>query len=300
MTKERHRHATATQHVYPFWLGGSSSMAAAAVTHPLDLAKVRMQMNNSSCDGFLKTIVNVYRREGFRKLYAGLSASLLRQATYSTTRFGVYEELKRRYQGDDNSTVPPTHVLVALACVSGFAGALVGNPADILNVRMQNDQTLPPHKQRRYRHALDGLVRMLREEGVASLFRGAGANCARGVLMTASQLASYDAFKHALLGTGYFCEGLVTHFSASLLAGFVATVVCSPFDVVKTRIMSGKKRRSVVEVVRWSVKNDGWAFAFKGFVPSFIRLGPHTIVTFMVLEQQKRWYRWATTQAPAA
>ena len=266
-------------------------MAAAAVTHPLDLAKVRMQMNNSSCDGFLKTIVNVYRREGFRKLYAGLSASLLRQATYSTTRFGVYEELKRRYQGDDNSTVPPTHVLVALACVSGFAGALVGNPADILNVRMQNDQTLPSHKQRRYRHALDGLVRMLREEGVASLFRGAGANCARGVLMTASQLASYDAFKHALLGTGYFCEGLVTHFSASLLAGFVATVVCSPFDVVKTRIMSGKKRRSVVEVVRWSVKNDGWPFAFKGFVPSFIRLGPHTIVTFMVLEQQKRWYR---------
>lgn len=34
---------------------------------------------------------------GFFALYNGLSASLLRQATYSTVRFGVYEELKELY-----------------------------------------------------------------------------------------------------------------------------------------------------------------------------------------------------------
>jgi hypothetical protein len=34
---------------------------------------------------------------GFLALYKGLSASLLRQATYSTVRFGVYEELKEAY-----------------------------------------------------------------------------------------------------------------------------------------------------------------------------------------------------------
>ncbi|BFZ58297.1 Mitochondrial dicarboxylate transporter [Savitreella phatthalungensis] len=273
---------------YPFWLGGSSSMAAAAVTHPLDLAKVRMQMGSSR--GFLGTIVDVLRNEGFRKLYAGLSASLLRQATYSTTRFGVYEELKGRVQGD--GTTPSAPVLVVLACVSGLAGALVGNPADILNVRMQNDQTLPLEKRRNYKHAIDGLIRMAREEGIGSWFRGAGPNCMRGVLMTASQLASYDAFKGMLLNSKLMEEGLVCHFSASLMAGFVATTVCSPFDVIKTRIMSGKTRRSISEVVRWSVANDGWAFAFRGFAPSFIRLGPHTIVTFMVLEQQKKAYRY--------
>ena len=34
------------------------------------------------------------RNEGFIHLYDGLSASLLRQATYSTVRFGAYDFLK--------------------------------------------------------------------------------------------------------------------------------------------------------------------------------------------------------------
>lgn len=270
-------------------------MAAAAFTHPLDLAKVRMQMSNDHSTGFLRTIVRVYKHEGFRHLYAGLTASLLRQATYSTTRFGVYEELKSHVQGDD-AAPPGALTLVGLACISGLAGAAVGNPADILNVRMQNDQTLAPEKRRNYKHAIDGLLRMMREEGTKSLFRGVTANCARGVLMTASQLASYDTFKRGLLNTGVFSEGLVTHFTASLMAGFVATTVCSPFDVIKTRIMNTQKARSFIDVLRYAVKHEGRGFAFRGFVPSFIRLGPHTIVMFMVLEQQKKLYDTLATR----
>lgn len=38
--------------------------------------------------GFLTAIAGVFG------LYRGLSASILRQATYSTTRFGTYEKLK--------------------------------------------------------------------------------------------------------------------------------------------------------------------------------------------------------------
>lgn len=275
---------------YPFYLGGTASMAAAACTHPIDLAKVRLQMSNDHSTGFLRTIVRVYTNEGFRSLYSGLSASLLRQATYSTTRFGVYEELKNLAQGDSDKP-PGVLALVGIACFSGFVGAAVGNPADILNVRMQNDQTLAPEKRRNYKHAIDGLVRMIREEGVNSLFRGISANCSRGVLMTASQLASYDSFKQALLHTGYFTDGLVTHFSASLMAGFVATTVCSPFDVIKTRMMNDRKSRSILQTVRYAIQTEGWGFAFRGFVPSFLRLGPHTICTFLVLEQQKKWYK---------
>ena len=254
---------------YPFWLGGTSSMAAAACTHPIDLAKCRMQTAKTRY-GFIGTIVRIYRKEGFLALYAGLSASLLRQATYSTTRFGVYEELKTLTQGE--SMKPPgTLTLIGLASLSGFAGAAVGNPADILNVRMQNDQGLPVEKRRNYKHAFDGLFRMIREEGAKSLFRGMSANCTRGVLMTASQLASYDSFKHALLNTGIFTEGLITHFTASFMAGFVATTVCSPFDVIKTRIMNSKETRSFIGVVKYAIQHEGWGFAFRGFVPSFIR-----------------------------
>ena len=67
-------------------------------------------------------------------------------------------------------------------------------------------------------------------EGTASLFRGIVPNVARAILMNASQLATYDFFKHALLGTGAYEEGTWLHFSASFLAGTVATTVCSPAE----------------------------------------------------------------------
>jgi len=64
----------------------------------------------------------------------------------------------------------------------------VGNPADIINVRMQQDRALPIEKRRNYRNAIDGLIKMVRSEGFGSLFRGMLPNTGRGALMTASQV----------------------------------------------------------------------------------------------------------------
>lgn len=178
-----------------------------------------------------------------------------------------------------------------MSSTSGFLGGIAGNPADILNVRMQNDAALPAAERRNYKNALDGLVRMVREEGVASVFRGVWPNSIRATLMTASQLASYDIFKKELLERTPMKDNLYTHFTASFMAGFVATTVCSPVDVVKTRVMSAKTRESLVGVVTSVTRAEGLGWMFKGWVPSFMRLGPHTIATFMFLEQHKKIYR---------
>jgi len=170
---------------------------------------------------------------------------------------------------------------------------LAGNPADVLNVRMQHDAALPPADRRNYKHALDGLVRMAREEGVGSLWRGVWPNSMRALLMTASQLASYDQFKRMLLRTESLGmkDDLTTHFTASCLAGFVATTICSPVDVIKTRVMSAKDKSGLGKLLVDIYRKEGLGWMFKGWVPSFIRLGPHTIVTFLFLEQHKKWYR---------
>ena len=178
-----------------------------------------------------------------------------------------------------------------MASTSGFLGGIAGNPADILNVRMQNDAALPAAERRNYKHAIDGLVRMIREEGFASIFRGVWPNSTRAVLMTASQLATYDVFKKELLERAKMKDDLKTHFTASLMAGFVATTVCSPVDVVKTRVMSAKTKEGIFTLVARITANEGFSWVFKGWVPSFVRLGPHTIFTFIFLEQHKKLYR---------
>lgn len=49
---------------------------------------------------------------------------------------------------------------------------LLGAPADLVNVRMQNDCKLAKENRRNYKHAIDGIVRICREEGPKKLFNG--------------------------------------------------------------------------------------------------------------------------------
>lgn len=69
-----------------------------------------------------------------------------------------------------------------------------------------------------YKHAIDGLWRVWREEGTRRLWGGASVATGRAVLMTVGQLAFYDQVKMYLLATPYFVDNVVTHFTASLTA----------------------------------------------------------------------------------
>jgi solute carrier family 25 (mitochondrial dicarboxylate transporter), member 10 len=71
------------------------------------------------------------RSVGIRSLWSGLSASLLRQATYSTTRFGVYNYLAREAQrrsGKKELSMPTT---IAFAGLAGGIAGMVGNPTEV-------------------------------------------------------------------------------------------------------------------------------------------------------------------------
>ncbi|KAI0392484.1 mitochondrial carrier domain-containing protein [Xylariaceae sp. FL0594] len=275
---------------YPFWFGGSASSMAACVTHPLDLVKVRLQLRSGDAPKNMSgTFMHIVRTSGPRGLYDGLTASLLRQMTYSTVRFGVYEDLKQRFTPEGQK--PSLPLLIGLSSLSGLLGGLAGNGADVVNVRMQQDAALPgPHK-RRYRHGLDGMLRMARTEGISSWFRGVWPNSARAALMNAGQLASYDTFKAMLMTYTPLGDTTTTHFASSLLAGFVATTICSPVDVLKSRVMSSHTKKSLFSFISEIYAKEGVSWMFKGWVPSFLRLGPQTICTFLFLEAHRKAYR---------
>lgn len=53
---------------------------------------------------------------------------------------------------------------------------------------------------------------------------------------------------------------------------------------------SGDNRMSATQIMKHMFKAEGVPSFFKGWTPAFIRLGPQTIITFVVLEQFKTWY----------
>lgn len=127
-----------------------------------------------------------------------------------------------------------------------------------------------------------------REEGVAALWTGLAPNVARNAIVNATELATYDQFKQTLLGMG-MQDGILTHISAGLGAGFAAVCVGSPVDVVKSRMMGAAPGQyaHIFDCFYQTATKDGLAAFYKGFLPNFGRLGSWNVIMFLTLEQVK-------------
>ncbi|XP_056128033.1 mitochondrial dicarboxylate carrier [Rhinichthys klamathensis goyatoka] len=272
-----------------WYFGGIASCGAACCTHPLDLIKVHLQTQQEVRMRMVGMAMHVVKSDGVLALYNGLSASLCRQMSYSLTRFAIYETV-RDMMGSGSQGPMPFYQKVLLGAFGGFTGGFIGTPADMVNVRMQNDVKLPAEQRRNYKHALDGLFRVWREEGTRRLFSGATMASSRGALVTVGQLACYDQAKQLVLGTGLMGDNILTHFLSSFIAGGCATFLCQPLDVIKTRLMNSKgEYRGVAHCLSETAKLGPLAF-YKGLVPAGIRLIPHTVLTFVFLEQLKKHF----------
>ncbi|CAI0467789.1 unnamed protein product [Linum tenue] len=286
--------------------GGIASIIAGCSTHPLDLIKVRMQLQGESLAAPNPVLrpafafnngavgLNILRQEGAAALFSGVSATVLRQTLYSTTRMGLYDVLKTKWTNPETGNMPLVRKITA-GLIAGGIGAAVGNPADVAMVRMQADGRLPAAARRNYTSVVDAIGSMARKEGVGSLWRGSSLTVNRAMIVTASQLASYDQIKESILEKGVMGDGLGTHVTASFAAGFVASVASNPVDVIKTRVMNmsveaGKAApySGALDCAIKTVRAEGPMALYKGFIPTISRQGPFTVVLFVTLEQVRK------------
>jgi solute carrier family 25 oxoglutarate transporter 11 len=160
----------------------------------------------------------------------------LRQATYTTARLGIFNKITeeaKRINGPGNL---PLWQKAACGLTAGGLGALVGTPADLTLLRMQADATLPVEQRRNYKGVGDALVRIVREDGVAGLFRGGGPTVVRAMALNMGMLASNDQAKEAIQAAGFEKGSMIPVVGGALIAGFFASACSLPFDFVKTRM----------------------------------------------------------------
>ncbi|XP_011303210.1 mitochondrial 2-oxoglutarate/malate carrier protein-like [Fopius arisanus] len=276
-----------------FLIGGTSGMAATCFVQPLDLIKNRMQLSGTRVST-MSVVSGIFRNEGVLAMYSGLSAGLMRQATYTTTRLGIYTWLFELASKDGQ---PNFLTKAALGMAAGCVGAFVGTPAEVALIRMTADGRLPIAERRMYKNVFDALFRIIREEGLLTLWRGAIPTMGRAMVVNAAQLASYSQAKQALLETGYFEENIMLHFASSMISGLVTTAASMPVDIAKTRIQNMKmidgkpEYKGALDVLGKVLRNEGVFALWKGFFPYYARLGPHTVLTFIFLEQMTSSYK---------
>ena len=233
----------------PFVCGGSAATFASIVIHPLDLAKVRMQLYGQMnpgkpVPGFPSIISAMIKHDGFFSIYKGVDAAIGRQMVYGTARIGLHrtfsDKLVEMNYGNPISFLQKT--LSGMA--SGALAVCIGTPFDIALVRLQSDGMAAPEDRRNYRNVFDALIRTTKEEGVGALYKGLLPNILRGMAMNCGMLACYDQAKETVAGLlgDPMTNGpsLPTRLGASATAGFTAALFSLPFDLIKSRLMAQK------------------------------------------------------------
>ncbi|WZZ38665.1 hypothetical protein YC2023_034924 [Brassica napus] len=221
--------------VKPFVNGGASGgMLATCVIQPIDMIK-------------------------------GLSAGLLRQATYTTARLGSFKMLTAKASEANDGKPLPLYQKALCGLTAGAIGACVGSPADLALIRVQADNTLPLAQRRNYTNAFHALYRISADGGVLALWKGCGPTVVRAMALNMGMLASYDQSAEYMrdnLGLGETS----TVVGASAVSGFCAAACSLPFDFVKTQIQK--------------MQPDA-----QGFPVYCVRIAPHVMVYDMDLPE---------------
>nr|POF21421.1 mitochondrial uncoupling protein 4 [Quercus suber]POF21422.1 mitochondrial uncoupling protein 4 [Quercus suber] len=207
---------------------------------------------------------------------------------------GLYDVLKTKWAHKETGHLSLAHKIGA-GLIADAISAAVGNPADVAMVRMQADGRLLMAQRRNYKGVTDAISQMAKQEGVASLWRGSALMVNRAMIMTASQLDSYDQFKEMIIENHVMNDGLGTHVTASFAAGFVASVASNLVDVIKMRVMNMKVElgsippySGALDSALKTVRAEGPMAFYKGFIPTISRQGPFTMVLFVTLEQVRK------------
>lgn len=278
-------------------------MAATCCVHPIDLAKVRLQLfsihhpANTVKPSFAGILGQMIKKDGFFSIYSGLSAALARQAVYGTARIGLHRsfstELQRRNEGKPLSF--GTKILAGMT--SGSIAVCLGTPFDVSLVRMQGDSMKPVDKRRGYKNVFDALYRIAKEEGVKKLYSGLLPNILRGMSVNAGMLACYDQAEETLtvfIDTKDGKKGpvsLTTRLSASLVAGFTASFFSLPFDLLKSRLQDGKTYSGIVDAATTIVAKEGVLSFWTGFTAYYMRTAPHAVIVLLAAKPVTDVYR---------
>jgi len=176
--------------------GGLAGAMSLCFVYSLDYARTRLANDTKSAkkggggerqfNGLLDVYKKTIASDGIAGLYRGFVISCVGIIVYRGCYFGFYDTLKPILLGDDAGVV----VSFMLGYGVTVSAGLCSYPIDTIRRRMM----MTSGEAVKYSGSMDCTVQVLRNEGVTSFFKGAGANILRG-MAGAGVLAGFDKFK---------------------------------------------------------------------------------------------------------
>lgn len=268
------------------FIGGSvAACCAVTFTNPWDVVKTQLQLYGQLTRMVEKPklsslFMNLWSKEGVRGIQRGLLSAYWYQMSMNGVRFMTYDFLKKK----TTNTIGIKYIENAFCGgISGALGAFVGTPFNLIKTRIQS-------LKYNYTGTLHGMSQVVKYEGFNGLYRGVHAAMLRTGIGSSLQLSTYDLVKGILIDRFKLrSDSIVTHFMTSLISGFITCVGMNPPDVINTRLYNqqngSQMYKGIADCFAKTIRKEGIMALYKGFWPLYIRTGPHTVLTFIFLEQ---------------
>lgn len=148
----------------------------------------------------------------------------------------------------------------------------MGHPFDTIKVHMQTQD----YKNPLYRGTYDCFKKIVKKESVRGLYRGLSSPMASVSVLNAIVFGVYGNVQRRTTDP----DSLLAHFCAGTAAGITQSIICSPMELVKSRmqiqndIPNAIKHKSPWACLNHILKNEGRRGVFKGLGITAVRDAP--------------------------
>jgi solute carrier family 25 folate transporter 32 len=281
--------------------GSTAGAISTTLCSPLDVAKTRAQVQNvvgggaaHKYDGVLQALRTIYREEGVRGWYHGLTPSICSVAIFWSCYFPCYESFKTLLADASGSTPDSSRVHLAAAGSAGLVTDVITNPLWVVRTRLTTQALVDRTGQRHYASMSHAFRTIAREEGLFAFFSGLRASIL-GLSHIMIQFPLYERLKLDLSRTGALRSiggasplldappppaSLTDIIAASALSKLVASSLTYPHEVIRARLQFDHGQQlysSTLDAVRKTVAADGLAGLWQGYQLNIVRTIPQCV-----------------------
>ena len=286
---QNRRKGSSSQIWKDFCCGVGSGTVCALVCSPLDVAKIRLQVQGNigvkKYNGLLSTILKTWREENIRGLYRGFQPSVLAISMSWAIYFPLYNSLKLKMKDSAVAREEVWHVSIA-AVAAGAVQNTVTNPLWVVRTRMM---TAVYHGDNMAAMSTAAVLRhIFVHEGFAGLYKGLKASFF-GLSHVAIQFPLYEELKRQFQQHE---DGSVSPTQVALCSGISKAVASSatyPHEVIRSTLHDwrGVGDYGAMNACRHVWYREGISGFYRGFFVNLTRVIPASITTFVAYETLK-------------
>lgn len=292
--------------------GVSGGVVSTLALHPLDLIKVRFQVNEGVAvsdvaksrpqyRGVVHALMSIAREQGIRGLYQGVTPNVWGAGASWGLYFLFYNSIKTWMQDGDPTVALGADKHILAASGAGVGTLLITNPLWVAKTRLclQYDRSAVQATQSgaiHYKGMIDCLSKTYKFEGIRGLYKGLIPGMI-GVSHGALQFMAYEEMKNRY--NKYkdrpvnFKLSTVEYIGFAAISKIFAASTTYPYQVVRSRLQDQHRQYTgVIDVIKQTWSREGPRGFYKGIFPSLLRVTPACCITFLTYEKLIQLFEW--------